>query len=550
MASVNASATLGSFNLPALVNEPFISYGPKSAEREHLVQALAEMKEQMPFEVHPNVNGQDVAGTLDQSQQTPFNHSKMLAKYSHASPELVRQAIDGALNAKKQWSRTSLHDRAAIFHRAAALIRGPYRYRMMAATIIGQGKNAYQADIDCTAESIDFLTIFPTLAEGLYKNQPPFNAPGVWNRSEIRPLDGFVYAIAPFNFTALAVNLVLAPLIVGNVVVWKPSPGAVYSSWLFNHIMIEAGLPAGVVQFLPGDAKEVTAEVLKSPDFSSLHFTGSTAVFRSLSSAIYSKMEFWKSYPRLVGETGGKNFHLIHPSADLKNAVLKSVRAAFEYQGQKCSALSRIYIPASLADDFKRLLVKETEALTMGERFTDFIGPVISRTAFDRIANYIQEAKYAPETSLLAGGTVDDSTGYYIRPTIIETSDPRSRFMTEEVFGPFLCLYVYQDNDFGEKLFNLIDTSTQYALSGAVFAKDRQAIIEATDQLRFSAGNFYINDQCTGAMPGHQPFGGSRASGTNDKAGSAGLLSRFVSSRTIKEGFTTIDSVLYPSNLD
>ncbi|KAI8682402.1 Multifunctional fusion protein [Fusarium sp. Ph1] len=548
MASLGSSAVLGAFALPPLRNEPIIAYGPGTTERSSLVEEMASMKKEMPFEVHPNVNGKDVIGATEHTQKSPFEHKLAVAKYSHATPELVEKAIEGALEAKKMWSKTSLHDRAAIFYRAVALLRGPYLYRMMAATMHGQGKNAYQASIDCAAESIDFLTMFPSLAEKLYQNQPPFNAPDVWNRSEVRPLDGFVYAVSPFNFTALAVNLVLAPLITGNVVIWKPSPGAIYSSWLFNHIMIEAGLPAGVLQFLPGDAEQVTAQVFQSRDFSGLHFTGSTTVFRQLAATIGSKMNFWKSYPRIVGETGGKNFHLIHPSADVKNAALKSIRAAFEYQGQKCSALSRVYLPASLAEAFKEILIRETEALTMGDKFTDFMGPVISQSAFDRVSKHIQDAKNASHIKVLAGSTYDDSTGYYIRPTVVESSDPKSRFMTEEIFGPFLCLYVYDDADFGPKIFELIDSTTEYALSGAVFAKDRQAIVEATEGLQFAAGNFYVNDQCTGAMPGHQPFGGSRASGTNDKAGSLGLLTRFVSSRTIKEGFATIDSVLYPSN--
>ncbi|KAI1378850.1 Aldehyde/histidinol dehydrogenase [Hypoxylon crocopeplum] len=548
--SCSASSSLGAFSTLAISNEPFVSYGPGSAERSKLIATVAQMQKDAPFNVHPVVNGTAVSGEITQAQDNPFKHEMKLAKYSHATPELVSKAIDGALQAKKMWSRTSLHDRAAIFYRAAALLQGPYKYQMMAATMIGQGKNAYQADIDCVAESVDFLKFFPALAEGLYKNQPPINAVNVWNRTEVRPLDGFVYAISPFNFTALAVNLVLAPIIVGNVVIWKPSPGAIYSSWLFNKIMTEAGLPAGVLQFLPGDAEEVTAQVFESRDLSALHFTGSTAVFRSLATKIGEKMNFWRSYVRMVGETGGKNFHLLHPTADVKNAALKTVRAAFEYQGQKCSACSRVYVPSSLAKEFKSILVEETQKLTMGDSFTDFLGPVISRSAFTRVSKYIADAKADPEITLLAGGECDDSTGYYIRPTVIEAKNPKSKFMIEEVFGPFLCIYVYEDASYGPELYQLIDGASEYALTGAIFATDRSAIIEATEELRYAAGNFYINDQCTGAMPGQQPFGGSRASGTNDKAGTAGLLTRFVSQRTIKENFSTIDSVLYPSNLD
>ncbi|CAK7206776.1 hypothetical protein SEUCBS139899_009582 [Sporothrix eucalyptigena] len=550
MSLLSTSSALGAFKGPALKNEPFSSYAPNSPERALLAAAVDELKKALPCAVHPHVNGKDVPGSTTEAQVNPFKHAETVAAYSAASPELVAEAIAGALEAKKTWSRTSLHDRAAIFYRAAALLQGPYRYKMMAATMLGQGKNPYQADIDCIAESVDLLTMFPKLAETLYQTQPPFNAPGVWNRSEVRPLDGFVYAIAPFNFTALAVNLIMAPIITGNVVVWKPSPGAIYSSWLFNEILVEAGLPAGVLQFLPGNAVAVTDAVYASRDLGALHFTGSTAVFRGLLAKIGANMAHWKSYPRTVGETGGKNFHLVHSSADVRSAACKSVRAAFEYQGQKCSALSRVYVAKSVADAFKEHVVRETEALTMGDGLTGFMGPVISRSAYDRVAGYIADARADPSIKILAGGGCDDSVGYYIRPTVVTTTKARSRFMVEEVFGPIMCIYVYDDSVYGPELFDLIDTTTEYALTGAVFAKDRAAIVEATEALRFAAGNFYINDQCTGAMPGHQPFGGSRASGTNDKAGSVGLLTRFVSWRTIKESFGTIDSVLYPSNLE
>ncbi|THV90332.1 delta-1-pyrroline-5-carboxylate dehydrogenase 1, partial [Aureobasidium pullulans] len=526
------------------------TYAPGSKDRQALKTVLADLKANAPYTVLPNVDGENIQTGSEAKQISPFDHSLILANYQQADTKLVKQAIDGALEAKKAWSRTSLHDRAAIFYRGASLLQNEYRNQMMAATMIGQGKNAYQADIDCVAESIDFLKTFPALAEELYKGQPPFNMPGVWNsRSEQRPIDGFVYAISPFNFTALAVNLVLAPIIVGNVVVWKPSPGAMYSSWLFNKIMIEAGLPKGVLQFLPGDAELVTDEVFESCDLGGLHFTGSTAVFKSLMAKIGNKMDLWRSYPRIVGETGGKNYHLLHPTADVRNAALKTVRAAFEYQGQKCSACSRVYIPSSLADDFIGILTEETKKLSMGDGFTDFVGPVISKFAFDRVSSYITEASDNAQIEILEGGQCDGSKGYYIRPTVLLAKDPQSRFMREEIFGPVLTLYVYQDNEYGTDLFRLIDETTDYALSGALFANDRLAIVEATEELRFSAGNFYINDQCTGAMPGHQPFGGSRASGTNDKAGSSTLLQRFLSPRTIKENFGRIDDVLYPSNL-
>ncbi|OAL52231.1 1-pyrroline-5-carboxylate dehydrogenase [Pyrenochaeta sp. DS3sAY3a] len=543
-------AVLGAFQLPTLVNEPFISYEPKSPERTKLQIALQELEQREAADVWPNVDGKDVHSGETVQQISPFNHKLVLANYRLADEALVEKAIDQALAAKESWIALPFHDRAAIFYRAASLLQNKYKYEMMAATMLGQGKNPYQADIDCIAESIDFLKTFPALAEQLYKTQPPFNTPGVWNRSEVRPLDGFVYAVSPFNFTALAVNLVLAPIIVGNVVIWKPSDGAILSSWLFNKIMIEAGLPAGVLQFVPGNPQRVTDAVLSNRQFSALHFTGSTQVFRELWTKIGAKIDFWASYPRLVGETSGKNFHLIHSSAMVRNAALKTIRAAFEYQGQKCSACSRVYVPKSLSEEFLAIMVKETRQLSMGSKITDFCGPVINRSAFQRISKYIEDAKSDTDIEILEGGQCDDSTGFYIRPTILKTKNADSQLMKAEIFGPVVAVYVYDDATYGPELFKIIDETSTYALSGAVFANERTAVTAATEALRFAAGNFYVNDQCTGAMPGHQPFGGSRGSGTNDKAGSATLLQRFISSRTIKENFGVIDEVLYPSNIE
>ncbi|KAH7024771.1 1-pyrroline-5-carboxylate dehydrogenase [Microdochium trichocladiopsis] len=570
---------LGTFKLPALVNEPFTQYGPGSRDRAQLEQTVEDLKKRPAQKVYPNVDGKDVETGDVAQQSSPFDHKLCLAEYHQADAALVQKAIDGALAAKRKWVAMPLHDRAAIFYRAAALIQGPYRDEMMAATMLGQGKNPYQADIDCVAESIDFLKTFPALAEGLYQNQPPFNASGVWNRSEVRPLDGFVYAVSPFNFTALAVNLVLAPLIVGNVVVWKPSPGAILSSWLFNKIMIEAGLPAGVVQFVPGEAAPVTDAALSSRHFSALHFTGSTDVFRSLWSKIAAQVGSFTSYPRMVGETSGKNFHLLHPSTrDVRSAAYKTIRAAFEYQGQKCSACSRVYVPQSLAGEFLQAMVDKTKTLSMGDKMTDFCGPVINRQAFDRIKAILDEAKADASVSVLEGGQCDDSTGFYI----VSGSSPRAPFISSypvkgpsQVFRRLLtakhsetdhssskraAVQVHEggniwarggrDSAYGLDFLQMVNDTSEFALTGAFFATDRNAIVEATEELRFAAGNFYINDQCTGAMPGHQPFGGSRASGTNDKAGTATLLQRFVSWRTIKEGFTTISDVLYPSNME
>lgn len=420
----------------------------------------------------------------------------------------------------------------------------------MAATMAGQGKNAFQAEIDAAAELVDFLRFNVQYAQDTYGHQPVHNSPGVWNRVEYRPLEGFVYAITPFNFTAIAGNLPCAPALMGNVVVWKPSPAAMASNWLLYKILLEAGLPPNVIQFVPGDAVEVTKTVLRHPEFSALHYTGSTAVFRSLYGQIANNVAEGRyvGYPRIVGETGGKNFHLLHPTADVSNAILNTVRGAFEYQGQKCSACSRAYIPSSLWSESKHILQSATEALEIGppSDFTNFIGPVIHAQSFNKLKTVIDEAKADPELELLCGGTYDDSKGYYITPTIYVTKNPHHKLMSTELFGPILCVYVY-DSSFKE-ICATIDKTTAYALTGAAFAQDRYAIRQAEELLRNAAGNFYINVKCTGAVVGQQPFGGARASGTNDKAGSANLLSRFVSMRAVKEDFAGVQKVEYPSN--
>ncbi|KAK5172377.1 uncharacterized protein LTR77_004016 [Saxophila tyrrhenica] len=544
------SAVLGAFRLPALATEKFTTYEPASQDRTELSKAVDQLKNAPARDIRPVVNGEPVPSDHSFDQLSPFNQQHVLARVQGASATTVQEAIKGALAAKAEWLAMPLHQRAAVFYRAAYLFQNDYKYQMMAATMLGQGKNAYQADIDCIAESIDFLRTFPTLAERMYQEQPPFNAPGVWNRSEVRPLDGFVYAICPFNFTALAVNLVLAPLIVGNVVVWKPSPGAVLSSWLFNEIMIEAGMPPGVMQFIPGDAEAITKVVLANKHLSAVHFTGSTDVFQKIYASVGSNITSYVSYPRMIGETSGKNFHLIHKSANIRNAALKTIRASFEYQGQKCSACSRAYVPRSCADEFFETLAAETKQLTMGDNFTDFCGPVISKAAYQRVSGFISRAIKDETVEIIAGGECDDSMGLYIRPTVLKVKDASSPFLSEEIFGPVLAVHVYEDESFGPELYKTIDECSPFALTGAIFAKDRRVVADAIEHLRFSAGNFYINDQCTGAMPGHQPFGGSRASGTNDKAGTFTLLQRFVSARTIKENFGTIDTVLYPSNLE
>jgi 1-pyrroline-5-carboxylate dehydrogenase len=459
------------------------------------------------------------------------------------------------LSAKDSWEALPFPDKCAIFLKAADLVGGKYRYEIMAATMLGQGKNAWQAEIDTAAELCDFLRFNVHYAEQLYAQQPAHNSPGVWNRTEYRPLEGFVYAITPFNFTAIAANLPCAPALMGNVVVWKPSPAAMLSNWVLYKIFLEAGLPPNVVQFVPGDAAEVTKVVLDHPKFASLHFTGSTAVFRSLYGKIAAGVADGKyeSYPRIVGETGGKNFHLLHPTADVENAVINTVRGAFEYQGQKCSACSRAYVPASLWEDFKQGLIERTKALKIGgpEQFDNFIGPVIHEGSFNKLKGVIDAAKNDSGLELVVGGTYDDSKGYFIHPTIYVTSDPQHELLKKELFGPVLVVYVYDDAapEAYAKICKTIDATTPYALTGAVFAKDREALRFSEEALRNSAGNFYLNCKCTGAVVGQQPFGGARASGTNDKAGSASLLSRFVSMRSIKEQFVSDKDVEYPSNI-
>lgn len=424
----------------------------------------------------------------------------------------------------------------------------------MAATVLGQGKNAWQAEIDAAAELADFFRFNVAFAEELYAQQPPHNSPGVWNRLEYRPLEGFVYAVSPFNFTAIAGNLPGAPALMGNVVVWKPSDYAIASNWLVYNILVEAGLPRDVIQFVPGNPEEVTKVVLQHKEFAALHYTGSTAVFRKLYGAIGEGVAQgrYKSYPRIVGETGGKNFHLVHPSADVDNAVVNTVRGAFEFQGQKCSATSRLYVPESMWPAFKEKLVKEVEALTVGEPWehANFLGPVIHRGSFSKLSGAIDEAKTDKNLELVVGGKYDDSKGYFIHPTVYATRDPNHAFLSTEFFGPILTTYIYDDAapDAFAKACALVDGTSEYGLTGAVFAQDRHAIRQAEELLRDAAGNFYINCKSTGAVVGQQPFGGARASGTDDKAGSMNLLTRFVNMRSVKEEFNETTKVAYPSN--
>lgn len=474
-----------------------------------------------------------------------------MAEYASASPANVNECIDAALKAKPAWEAMPFEDRAAIFLRACELITGKYRATLNAATMLGQGKNVYQAEIDAACETVDFFRFYIQQAFDLFAQQPTIHTPGTWNKLEYRPLEGFVYAIAPFNFTALAASLVGPAALMGNVVVWKPSPSALHSAWVLHKILIEAGLPQDVIQFVPGDAAQITDTVLSRAEFSGLSYIGSTAVFKEILGKVgkATAAGTFNSYPRVVGETGGKNFHVVHSSADIRSAALNTIRAAFEYQGQKCSACSRVYVAESAWPEFQRVLVEETSKLRVGqpEQFDNFINPVIHKRAFGRLAEVIKRAETDDQLELVAGGKVNDSEGYFVHPTIYRTSNPGHELMRRELFGPLFAVYVFPDGEWSETL-RLIDSTSTYALTGSVFARDPIASRQAQSALRHSAGMFYLNTKCTGSVVAQQPFGGSRDSGTNDKSGTATLLSRFVSVRTVKEEFGTIDQVEYPSN--
>ncbi|KZZ95964.1 delta 1-pyrroline-5-carboxylate dehydrogenase [Moelleriella libera RCEF 2490] len=537
--------TLATFKTPKVVNEP---------NRQALTAAIESFQKKAPIEVPVVVGGREIKTSSVSHQLNPSDHASRVASYHTATPADVNKAIDAALAAKPAWESLPFADRAAVFLKAADLVANKYRYEIMAATVLGQGKNAWQAEIDAAAELADFFRFNVHYARELLAQQPEHNSPGLWNRLEYRPLEGFVYAVSPFNFTAIAGNLPGAPALMGNVVVWKPSNFAIASNWLVYRILLEAGLPGDVIQFVPGDPEAITSTVLAHRDFAALHYTGSTAVFRKLYGAIGEGVAAgrYRSYPRIVGETGGKNFHLVHPSADVDNAVKHTVRGAFEYQGQKCSATSRLYVPRSAWPAFRQKLVAEVDRLRVGDPrdHANFCGPVIHAASFKKLAGAIDEARADEALQLVAGGTYDSSRGYFVHPTVYETTSPSHKFLSTEFFGPILTAYVYDDaapGAFG-RVCDLVDATSDYGLTGAVFAADREAIRFAEDRLRNAAGNFYINCKSTGAVVGQQAFGGARASGTDDKAGSPNLLTRFVNIRAIKEEFNATTQVAYPSN--
>lgn len=478
----------------------------------------------------------------------PTDHGHVIARFHKADEATVAKGIEAAMAAKPQWEALPWEDRAAIFQRAGDLVASKYRYDLMAVTMLGTGKNVWQAEIDAAVETTDFLRLNNTYAEFIYAQQPPLNSPNTWNRIEYRPLEGFVSAISPFNFLAIGANLPGAPALMGNTVVWKPSSTAILGNYMVQQIFQEAGVPAGVINFLPSEGTAFGNPTMNHPDFAALHFTGSTGVFNHLWSQVGNNLPKYKSYPRIVGETGGKNFHLMHPSAHADVVAMNTIRAAFEYQGQKCSACSRLYVPESKWPAVKAKMLEILGEAKQGcvTDFESFTTAVIDRKSFDKISQeYIEYARGQPDCEIIAGGEYDDSKGYFIKPTIIETTNPHTKSMQEEIFGPVLTAYVYPDAEF-EETCALIDTTTPYALTGSLFCQDRYAAVKGANLLKNAAGNFYINDKSTGAVVGEQPFGGARASGTNDKAGSYLNLLRWVSPRTIKENTVPITDWKYP----
>jgi len=535
----------GFFNVPKAVNEPVKSYAPNSPEKAAVLAAYKQMWNSK-IDVPLYIGSEEIRTGNTRNMTAPHDHKHIVGTYHLAEKHHVESAISNALHAKKKWANMAWEQRAAIFLKAAELIAGPYRARINAATMIGQSKNVFQAEIDAACEFIDFLRFNVEFMTQIYNDQPKSNS-DMWNRLEYRPLEGFVYAVTPFNFTAIAGNLPASAAMMGNVVIWKPSDSQVFSAKIIIDIFKEAGLPDGVINVVFGDALMITDTVLESRDFAGIHFTGSTHVFKDIWSKIGTNIHHYKTYPRIVGETGGKDFIVAHPSANVKQVSTGIVRGAFEFQGQKCSAASRAYVPQSLWDGIKEQLIIDVKSMKMGspEDFGNFITAVIHEGSFDKLAGFIDQAKKDTDAEIIVGGNYDKSVGYFIEPTIIVTTNPHYTTMETELFGPVMTIFVYEDDQW-ETTLKLVDTTSPYALTGAVFSQDRYAIEQATVALQNAAGNFYINDKPTGAVVGMQPFGGARGSGTNDKAGSALNLLRWASPRTIKETFVTPENYRYP----
>lgn len=526
-------------------NEPTLTYREGSREKKEVKEKLQELKKEV-LEIPVIVNGEEIKTGNTGKRTSPEDHNLVLAEYHKAGDEEIQRAIEATKEAKEQWAHMPWEERAAIFLKAADLVAGPYRATINAATMLGQGKNIHQAEIDAACELIDFLR-FNAYFMGEIMKEQPYSPDNTWNRMEYRPLDGFIFAVTPFNFTAIAGNLPTAPAMAGNTVIWKPASSAVYSAYFFMKILEEAGLPKGVINFLPGSGGEIGEKILPHKDLAGVHFTGSTKTFRYMWETVGKNISGYRNYPRIVGETGGKDFVVVHPSADIRPIATALVRGAFEYQGQKCSAASRAYIPKSLWPKIKEEFLPLTRELSVGstEDFRNFVNPVIDQAAFEKITSYIEYAKASEEAKILQGGTYDDAKGYFVDPTIIETTNPRFKTMVEEIFGPVITIYVYEDQKYAEIL-RECDEATDYGLTGSIFAKDREAVIQAEKVLQQAAGNFYINDKPTGSIVNQQPFGGARASGTNDKAGSKLNMQRWMSARAIKETYVAPRDYRYP----
>lgn len=534
------------FKVPVAVNEPVKSYAPGSPERASLLAKYQEFKDRSPIDVPMYIGAQKVTTANKKPLTMPHDHKHVLGYYNQGEAAHVSAAIDAALAAKAAWSALPWQDRAAVFLRAADLLAGPFRDRMNAATMLAQSKNVFQTEIDAACELIDFFRFNVQYMTQIY-NEQPASLPGMWNRLEYRPLEGFVFALTPFNFTSIAANLSAAPAMMGNVVVWKPAETQIYSAQVIMELFEAAGLPAGVINMVTVSGQVAGDVIFSHKEFAGIHFTGSTDVFRQLWKNIAHNIENYRSYPRIVGETGGKDFVMVHNSANAAEVATALSRGAFEFQGQKCSAASRAYVPESLWPAVKEILVTQVHSFKQGspEDTSNFINAVISERAFDRIAAYIDYVKAQPDAQIITGGTYDKSVGYYIAPTTVVTTNPKFRTMVEEIFGPVLTIYVYPDAQYAETL-ALVDQTSEYALTGSIIATDRYAIQLANEKLMNAAGNFYINDKPTGAVVGQQPFGGARGSGTNDKAGAAMNLMRWVSARTIKETFVPPADYRYP----
>ena len=534
------------FKTPLAINEPVKSYAKGSEDRTGLLSCYNTMYSQQPIDVPMYIGAKEIRTSNKKPMSPPHEHQKVLGHFNFGDASHVRDAIDAAMVARSAWANLPWEDRAAIFLKAADLLAGPFRNKMNAATMLAQSKNVFQSEIDAACELIDFLRFNVQYMTQIYKEQPE-SSPGVWNRLQYRPLEGFVFAITPFNFTAIAANLCAAPAMMGNVVVWKPSDSQVYSAQVIMELFKAAGLPDGVVNMITVDGPVAGDVIFKHKDFSGLHFTGSTNVFRALWKQIGENLSYYRTYPRIVGETGGKDFVVAHASAIPAVVATALARGAFEFQGQKCSAASRAYLPKSLWPEIKKLYVEQVNSIKIGSPYdtSNFVNAVIDETAFDKISSFIDYCKAQADAELITGGGYDKSTGYFIEPTTFVTTNPKFRTMCEEIFGPVLTIYIYDDNDY-EQTLKLVDETSEYALTGSIIAQDRYAINTATRILENAAGNFYINDKPSGAVVGQQPFGGARGSGTNDKAGAAMNLLRWVSARTIKETFVPPLNYQYP----